>query len=416
MGNSWVDRLYRTFPALKYRNFRLFWFGQAVSLVGTWTQNVGQGWLVLELTNNSAYKLGIVTTLQTLPILFFSLFAGAFVERFPKRNVLLVTQTCFCILAAALATLTITGVVQYWHVLLLATLLGITNTFDVPARQSLYAEIVDREDLTSAIAMNSMVFNLARIIGPSIAALLIATLGIALCFYINALSYVAVIVGLYMMDISHIHIQRSNRRALEDIKEGLSYVSARPSILFPLLMMGALSLIAMNFNILVPTLAKVQLKIGVTGYGTLMSFMGVGAFLISIYLSSFGSRRNTTFIYWFGAYGLSLALLALGFSREVVLAELFLFVAGACMQSFNTMSNTTIQTHSDDQFRGRVMSLYSLMFNGVTPFGSYLSGWMAQTLGVNWAFSISGMLSLMAVVVISFFWSSASRKELAQSR
>ncbi|WP_018962503.1 MFS transporter [Coprothermobacter platensis] len=411
MGNSWTDRLYKTFPALKYRNFRLFWFGQAISLVGTWTQNVGQGWLVLELTNNSAYKLGIVTMLQTLPILLFSLFAGAFVERFPKRNVLLVTQTCFGILAAILATLTITGVVQYWHVLLLATLLGVTNTFDVPARQSLYAEIVEKEDLTAAIAMNSMVFNLARIIGPTVAAFLIATLGIALCFYLNALSFVAVIVGLYMMDISHIHLQRSNRKALEDIVEGLKYVQTRPSIVFPLIMMGMLSMLAMNFNILVPTLAKVQLNIGVTGYGTLMSFMGVGAFLISIYLSSRASSRKTSQLYWFGAYGLSSTLIALGLSKSVLLAELFLLLAGACMQSFNTMSNTTIQVNSEDQFRGRVMSLYSLMFNGVTPFGSYISGWLAQNLGVNWAFTISGMLSLVFVVIISLLWSASLRRQ-----
>jgi len=165
MNEKWLDRLYRTFPALSYRNFRLFWFGQAVSLIGTWIQNVGQGWLVLELTNNSAYMLGIVTMLQTLPVLLFSLVAGAFVERFPKRNVLLVTQTCFGVLAAILATLTLLGIVKYWHVLVLATLLGLTNTFDMPARQSLYAEIVDKKDLTSAISMNSMIFNLARIVG-----------------------------------------------------------------------------------------------------------------------------------------------------------------------------------------------------------------------------------------------------------
>jgi len=411
MNEKWLDRLYRTFPALSYRNFRLFWFGQAVSLIGTWIQNVGQGWLVLELTNNSAYMLGIVTMLQTLPVLLFSLVAGAFVERFPKRNVLLVTQTCFGVLAAILATLTLLGIVKYWHVLVLATLLGLTNTFDMPARQSLYAEIVDKKDLTSAISMNSMIFNLARIVGPSVAAFLIAALGIAICFYLNALSFVAVIAGLYMMDISHIHLQPSKRSAWKDVLAGLKYVRNRPSIMFPLMMMGTLSLLAMNFNILVPTLAKVQLNIGVTGYGTLMTFMGLGAFLISLYLSATGSRGGTNRIYWFGAYGLSLSLVALSVSRSVFLAELFLFLAGICMQAFNTLSNTAIQINSEDEFRGRVMSLYSLMFVGVAPFGSYFSGWVTQNLGVDWAFGISGVLSLVLIMVISIVWSVSLKRQ-----
>lgn len=411
MNGNWLNSLYRTFPALSYRNFRLFWFGQAISLIGTWIQNVGQGWLVLELTNNSAYMLGIVTMLQTLPVLLLSLVAGAFVERFPKRNVLLVTQSCFGILAAILATLTLFGVVKYWHVLVLATLLGLTNTFDMPARQALYAEIVDKRDLTSAISMNSMIFNLARIVGPSVAAFLIAALGIAICFYLNALSFVAVIAGLYMMDISHIHLQASGRGAMKDIMAGLKYVRTRPSIMFPLIMMGTLSLLAMNFNILVPTLAKVQLNIGVTGYGTLMTFMGLGAFLISLYLSAVGSRGGINRIYWFGAYGLSLSLLALSISRSAFFAELSLFLSGFCMQAFNTLSNTAIQINSEDEFRGRVMSLYSLMFLGVAPFGSYFSGWVAQNLGVNWAFGISGVLSLILVMVISIFWSASLKRQ-----
>jgi len=243
--------------------------------------------------------------------------------------------------------------------------------------------------------MNSMIFNLARIVGPSVAAFLIAALGIAICFYLNALSFVAVIAGLYMMDISHIHLQPSKRSAWKDVLAGLKYVRKRPSIMFPLIMMGTLSLLAMNFNILVPTLAKVQLNIGVTGYGTLMTFMGLGAFLISLYLSATGSRGGTNRIYWFGAYGLSLSLVALSVSRSVFLAELFL----------------AIQINSEDEFRGRVMSLYSLMFVGVAPFGSYFSGWVTQNLGVDWAFGISGVLSLVLIMVISIVWSVSLKRQ-----
>jgi len=281
----------------------------------------------------------------------------------------------------------------------------------MPARQSLYAEIVDKKDLTSAISMNSMIFNLARIVGPSVAAFLIAALGIAICFYLNALSFVAVIAGLYMMDISHIHLQPSKRSAWKDVLAGLKYVRKRPSIMFPLIMMGTLSLLAMNFNILVPTLAKVQLNIGVTGYGTLMTFMGLGAFLISLYLSATGSRGGTNRIYWFGAYGLSLSLVALSVSRSVFLAELFLFLAVICMQAFNTFSHTAIQINSEDDFRGRVMSFYSLMFVGVAPFGSYFSGWVTQNLGVDWAFGISGVLSLVLIMVISIVWSVSLKRQ-----
>lgn len=411
MGEGFWGRIGRTFPALKYRNFRLFWFGQMISLVGTWIQNVGQGWLVLELTNNSAFKLGLVTMLQTLPILLFSLYAGAVVERHPKRNVLLVTQSLLTVLAAVLATLVYTGVVQYWHVLLLAFLLGSTNAFDMPARQSLYAEVVDKEALTSAISLNSMIFNLGRILGPGLAALLIGVLGIATCFYLNALSFLPVIIGLYLMDISHLKLERRNGKTWEGVTEGLRYVRQRPSIYLALIMVGIMSMLCMNFNVWIPTMAKVDLKMNVTDYGVLMTYLGLGAFAVSIYLSMTRTRSAAVRMFWVGAFGLASFLVLLHFPRALWVISVLLFLAGASMQLFNTMANTTIQLESDDRFRGRVMSLFSLAFLGVTPLGSLYAGWVAQQFGVRAAFLVSGLLGLFIAGAVYVFWTSLANRE-----
>ena len=260
MNNRFPSRVLQTsFSSLKHRNFRLFWLGQCVSLIGTWMQNIGQSWLVLQLTH-SPLKLSIVTMIQFLPMMLFSLYAGTLIDRFSKRKILIFTQISMLLLATALATLTYFNVVQYWHVLILALLLGIVNTIDMPTRQSFFVELVGKEDLMNAIALNSSIFNLARIIGPAIAGILIGLVGIAICFYLNALSFVAVIIGIWMIkvpaQVKSEHRFGSIKEINSDVAEGLRYINSKLIIKVPLLLLALLSLFVMNYNVLLPIFAE----------------------------------------------------------------------------------------------------------------------------------------------------------------
>ena len=271
----------RYLPALRKRNFRLFWTGQCVSLVGTWMQNVGQSWLVLELTG-SPLKLGILNACQFLPVMLFSLFAGPFVDRFPKRRMLILTQGALLVLALALSILTITGLVRYWMVLVLALLLGLVNTVDTPTRQSFVIEISGREALMNAVSLNSAAFNAARILGPAAAGLLIGAVGMAACFFINALSFAAVILALIRMDLPAPGPRppaEKPARTAGDIREGLSYIRDRPDLLRPLALLALLSAFVINYNVMIPTFARSSLGLDAAGYGFLMTSMGIGSLI-----------------------------------------------------------------------------------------------------------------------------------------
>ena len=304
------------FPALQHRDFRLFWFGQCISLVGTWMQNIGQSWLVLELTH-SAFKLSMVTMVQFLPMTVFSLYAGTLVDRFSKRKVLIFTQSMFAILAVILASITYFDVEKYWHLLILAFLLGTVNTLDVPTRQSFVIELVGKDDLNNAIALNSTVFNLGRIIGPAIAGLLIGLIGIAPCFYLNAASFIAVIINLWMIHAPDKIISTAKfgsfRSVYQNICEGLSYINQKEIIKQPLLLLAFISTFVMNYGIIVPVFARQELNQNATGYGLLMTSMGIGSFVGSLTMVAL-SRRNPKLRYLVGgAFFTSLFLGLLGF-------------------------------------------------------------------------------------------------------
>src|SRR3989442_3276655 len=252
--------LQRAFVALRHRNFRLFWFGQLISLIGTWMQSIGQAWLVLELTHN-ALLLGLVGALQFLPVLLFTLFGGVLADRWPKRTVLLFTQSSAMIQALILWILVATGSVQIWHIFVLATLLGLTNSIDMPTRQAFVVEMVGREDLTNAVALNSSLFNMARVIGPGIGGLIIAWLGVAPLFLLNAISFIAVIIGLALIDMNHLYAlaKRPNvsldtvkQSTLQSLREGLAYVIRTPSVLLIIAVVGVISLFGINFNVILP--------------------------------------------------------------------------------------------------------------------------------------------------------------------
>ena len=375
-------------------------------------QNIGQAWLVLQLTH-SAFKLGMVSAVQFLPMMFLSLFAGALADRFPKKKVLLFTQASLMVLAAILASLTFFNVVQYWHVLILAFLLGLVNTLDMPTRQAFFIDLVGKEDLMNAIALNSTIFNLARIIGPAIAGLLIGLVGIALCFYLNALSFIAVLIGLWLIQVpvtvSIPATKENSPNLLSTIKEGLNYIIAKPIIYLPLALMAAISIFVINLNVFVPLLAKQNLNQNAMGFGLLMTAMGIGSLSGALTIATKSKIGPKLPVILAGAFGMSLFLIVLGYMHNYILACLTLFAIGFCMISFTTSINSILQLNSDDGMRGRVMSLYSLVFGGMTPIGSLFAGKVIELTGVSFGLLICGLCGLASLGVIYIFY----RRKLA---
>jgi len=396
----------RYFPSLTHRNFLLFWTGQGVSVIGTWMQNVGQAWLVLQLTN-SPLKLGIVSAMQFLPVMVLSLVAGPFVDRYPKRKMLIFTQTSLMLLALILATLTLLRVVQYWHVVVLALLLGVVNTIDIPTRQSFVIELAGREDLMNAISLNSTVFNMARIFGPAVAGVLIGAIGIAPCFYLNGISFLAVIISLFFIHVPDFPAASGApviaHRSLFDgvlgsIREGLAYIVRKPTILFPLVLMALLSTFVMNYNIFVPTFAKIDLHGNATTFGFLMTAMGVGSFLgaFTLTVRSAGVRKMRQII--LGGLGMSAFLAISGMQRGFLLSCALLAVTGYFSVTFAASCNGHIQSESEDGMRGRVMSVYSLVFGGVTPIGSLYAGNLVDIAGPGACMIVSGGIGFVATL------------------
>jgi MFS family permease len=411
------SKIYSACPALSHRNFRLFWTGQCISLTGTWMQSIGQAWLVLQLTDSS-FKLGLVTAMQFLPMMVFSLFAGTLVDRFPKKTVLLATQTTLALLAAILATLTTFQLVQYWHVLILAFSLGIVNTLDAPTRQSFFIELVGKDDLMNAIGLNSTVFNLARIIGPAVAGFLIALVGTGICFYLNSLSFLAVIAALKMMDESAAPpVKPSRPNALADIKEGLGHIKSIDLIFYPLLLLAVISTFVYNFNIMVPIFARQDLNQTAAGYGLLMTSMGIGSFAGALAITA-RSRSGPRLQYLLnGALGMSAFLVILGFLRNYLLACTALFILGFCSITFTALVNSTIQLATVDRMRGRVMSVYALVFGGVTPIGSLYAGKLTEVAGAPGCMIVSGTVGILGTLyVMSRLKSRTSAVPLPQSQ
>lgn len=391
--------IFSRLPALRHRDYRLFFFGQCISLIGTWMQTIGQSWLVLELTH-SALKLSLVSAVQFLPLMLLSLYAGTLVDRFPKRHLLIFTQTSLAVLAAILGSLTYFQVVQYWHILILASLLGLVNTLDIPTRQSFFIELVGKSDLMNAIGLNSSIFNLARIVGPALAGFLIGIFGIAICFYLNALSYLAVITGLWLIQT------RSEGMAdkagsfsdlFQDVRQGLSYIGSVKLIRLPLILLALISTFVMNQNVLIPVLAQQDLGQNAAGYGLLMTAMGIGSFTGAIVIAVRSQAGPSLKYLLGGALGLSFFTLILGFENQYVLVCITLLIMGFCMTLFTALVNSMVQLNSADHMRGRVMSVFSLVFLGVTPIGSLIAGNIAEYAGVQNCLIISGIVGIMAV-------------------
>jgi len=389
----WSGRL-AAFRALRHRNFRLFFAGQLVSLVGTWMQSVAQAWLVLKLTN-SPLSLGIVAFAGYMPIVFTSLFAGAIVDHVDRRRLILAAQTVLMLSAFVLAALTWTGVVQVHHVIFLAAFNGFVSSFDMPGRQAFVVEMVGKEDLPNAIAMNSMIFNGARMIGPAVAGILIAIVGVAMCFLLNGVSYLAVIWGLLEMNIPRRTGGAAASAMLRRVREGLSYVWRHRPSYYLLLIVAINSGFGMQYTVLIPMFARDLLHSGARGYGFLMAAQGLGAVAGAIAMNSRAStpralRQNLVF----GVFCCAASILAFGASPWMSLSLIAQMFIGVGLMHHMVTTNTMLQLFVSDELRGRVMSIYTLSFIGTAPLGSLEVGWVGEHLGPRIAVVSCAMFSL----------------------
>lgn len=389
----------RSFPALTHANFRYFWFGQCISLIGTWMQTAGQSWLVLIITD-SALKLGIVNAMQFTPILLFSLFAGVFIDRFSKKKIILWTQSISAVLALVLGVLVLTNRIQYWHLLILAGLLGTTNAIDNPARQAFMTELVGREDLMNAVALNSSIFNLARIVGPAIAGIMMDLLGAGWCFVLNAISFVPVIVGIFM--IRPIAVNSGaiiHKGTLAEIGDGLRYIRMKAVLFWTLIVVCVMNMFAMNSNVFIPVMARDSLGLGAAGYGILLSAQGVGSLIGALLVAVTSRTGPAQTLIRTAAMGASALLVILGLTKTLPWTMALLVLFGFSMILCFTNANSTMQMESDDAFRGRVMSLYSLVLGGTSPFGNLITGALIGAFGVAAANIGMGAASVVLLFV-----------------
>lgn len=375
-----MTSLGRGFAAVRHRNFRLYWIGQIISLVGTWMQTVSLPWLVL-LLEGSPIQLGAVLALQFAPSLVLAPFGGVLADRVDKRRLLLATQLVAALQAVVLFGLTVTDVVQIWHVMVLSLALGFVNAIDMPVRQSFAADLVPREDLMNAITLNSASFNLARVVGPAVAGLALAFYGPAFNFAINAVSYGGVLIALRMMDPgAMLPVPRPFPRpsVRSSLGEGVSYALRTPTVLWPLVLLAGMGTFGMNFQTLLPLFARFTLSLDADGYGALFAAMGVGSLLASLALAYVGSRRPLVGMILWGGLSFVFFEALLGLSRTPELAfPLIVAVGFSSMLMINTI-NVIVQRSVPNELRGRVMSLYITVFAGVTPIGGLLAGAVAE--------------------------------------
>jgi MFS family permease len=395
----------RALGALRHRNYRLFLGGQLVSTIGTWMQSLAQPWLVLQLTH-SAFLVGLVLALQYLPVLGLAPIGGLIADRFPKRRVLQLTQAAFMVPALFLFIVSWTGVVTYWMVLLAALAWGLVQLVDVPTRQAFAVEMVGREDLMNAIALNSSVWNAAAVIGPALAGVVIAFLGVPICFLINAVSYLAVIGGLALMRNLPTLLPDLARQPLQQrMMEGARYVRRDPVVGAMLIVVGVFSLFAMNRLTLMPLFAEDVLHVGAVGFGLLMGSLGLGSLMGALTLALVAPQPSGRRQFWVGVCW-ALALLGFSFSRLLALSMALLFVAGFCQMWFLATANTRIQTATPDRLRGRVMAFYAQAVMGVAPLGATQAGALASFVGAPAAMAVGAAIAGLVIVGIRVAWPS----------
>jgi MFS family permease len=388
--------LNRNFKSLRHYNYRIYWISQLISVTGTWMQNVALAWLVVTMTG-SAVALGTTTALQFLPILLFSLFAGVFIDRWPKLNIILTTQSVSALQAFILWFLVATKAITLWEIYALSLLIGIVNAFDQPGRQAFVAEMVPDEDVGNAVALNSLLFNAARTIGPAIAGVTIAELGVAPSFLLNGVSYVAIIIALLMMRRGNLRTFKSKVQSTmkEGIKEGVSFAVNEPAIASVLIVLIFVGTFGYNFNTILPLLVKFVMNGGPEMFGVLTAALGIGSMMGALLVA--GRQKPTRkFIYIF-ALVFGTVDMAISFSRNYTLTIVLLLALGLASIAYIASTNTSLQMNSPMRLRGRIMGLYVVIFAGSTPIGALFTGFMADWIGTASTIFVEGLLCLIGV-------------------
>jgi len=398
----------RAFSALRQRNFRLFWFGEMISLIGSWMQGIGQAWLVLKLTQ-SAWQLGLVGALQALPVLLFSLFGGILADRWPKWRVLLVTQTAAMMQALLLWALVATHSIQVWHLYILAPLLGLTSSFNLPTSRAFVVEMVGRADLPNAVALNSSIATLARIVGPGLGGAIIAASSVSVLFLLNALSFFPVIAALALINGRELHAQALHderaagwRNTWQELGAGMAYVWKTPTVVVMIVVVGLVLLFGSNFNVFLPLFATDVLHIGASGFGFLSAAIGVGALLASLWLA-WSNHKSATRPVLIGMLAFCVLEAAFAVSRLYLLSLALIASVGFAETAFAVQALTTLQTVVPDHLRGRVMSVQVLFFDGSVPLGYLLVGWLSSSFGASYALLICALISLL-VSSVGWLW------------
>ena len=389
------------FGALRHRNFRLFLIGQAISLTGTWMQSVAQGWLVLTLTNSPFY-VGLVSALGSLGVLVFSLYAGVVADRADKRRAVVITQTLQMLQAFALAALVWRGAVTVESVMALAAFLGVVSAFDIPIRQAFVVDMVGKDDLMNAIALNSSVFNATRVVGPAVAGLVIGRAGLVWCFLLNGLSYLAVIRNLLAMDLPERRSGPGPASTASGFREILAQVRADRRLPVLIVLTAVLSVFGFPVLALMPVFARDVLRVGAEGYGALLAALGVGAVVGAVGIAAFSRRLSRGRLQLAGGtvFGLLVALFAA--SRSFPASVLLMALAGCAMIVNNALTNTQLQTLAPDHLRGRIMGLYSFVFVGLGPVGSFQAGIFAERFGAPWAVGAGGCICAMSMLIAAW--------------
>jgi MFS family permease len=399
----------RTLRALANPNYRLYFFGQIVSQTGGWLQRIAQAWLVLDLTGSPA-ALGILTVAQFLPIMVLSLFAGVVADRLPKRRLLYVIGSISSLQSLVLAVLVLSGHVELWQVYFLAFILGTVSAFEMPTRQAFLSELVPRDELQSAISLNSSVFNGARIIGPGIGGVIIAAWGVGWCFGLNALSFVASLISLAMLETSRLHaVRRPPRGPLwTQLADGLRYAARTPALAFPLLLLAFIGTFGYNMGVVFPLLARYALNLDAVGFGSLNTAMGVGSLIGALGVAARLSPTPNALLISAGAF--SVLLLSVAYIPWYPPALVALAAMGVASVTYSAVTNTTLQLNTDEHYRGRVLSLYTLLFAGSTPIGGALTGWLADAWGIRDALGLEAGICVLASLA-GWLWTLRHRQK-----
>ncbi|MDD4980148.1 MAG: MFS transporter [Candidatus Omnitrophica bacterium] len=395
--------------SLKVRNYRLYWLGMFISLIGTWVQAVAQSWLVFQITD-SAFLLGFVGFLGSIPVFLLSLFGGVVADRVNKKIILLFTQSAFMILAFFLAALTQMKVITPGQIMFIAVLNGMVMAFDAPSRQAVVVELVGREHLFNAIALNSIAFNSSRIIGPALAGVLIAGISMSGCFYINAISFLPLIIILLSIKIHNNPRAPGNNTVARDLAEGLRFIKNSRLILVLITMVGISSLFGISYVILMPVFAERILKVGAGGLGILMSSSGFGALIAALVLAALGDFKYKGRLLVFSSLVFSLALILFSLSKIFLLSVIALMLIGWGSVMAIAVINTLLQVSVKDEFRGRVMSVFMFTFAGFMPFGNLLAGILSQAWGVSLTVMVSGIICAIFFTVINIAYPDIRRQ------